>query len=63
MEVMDEEEAIRHAAMSLFAYDEDIQLESALIEKWMALPMDTKQDYLAKAGTVLQAFFTAREKD
>ena len=61
VEVTEDEEAIRWAAINLFAYDENIDDRQVMMEKWEVLPMDKRQDYLTRVGTVLHAYLTAKQ--
>ncbi len=56
----DDDEALIHAAMALLAYDEDIQLESVMAERWHQITREAREGYIAKAGTAIATFLTAK---
>ena len=61
--MVDDEEAIIRAAMALLAYDEDIQLNSVMAERWGQLTLESREDYIAKAGTAIYAFVAAKSEE
>ncbi len=56
----DDEEAIIRAAMELLTYDEDIQLESVMAERWGQLTLEARENYIAKAGTAIYAYVAVK---
>jgi hypothetical protein len=43
--MVDDDEAIIRAAMALLAYDENIQLESVMAQRWHRLTREAREDY------------------